>query len=274
MLAHVTDTARELMIFKAQTTTIPYAREVAEHFKLAAPEGALKDFGFWASVVHFEMRFRSIEHFIEKSSVPNILELSSGYAFRGLQHCLRRPDIVYIDSDLFPVVAEKSRMLQTWGIPLPPNLHLKRIDATMAETYPALSSPVSVVNEGLLMYFDNEGKARIMNNIRAILQEHGGSWTTSDIYVRHDTDTVGSDRDKKWGTFFQKNKVNQNYFASFEAAEQFFYDNGFTVRDRYEPEFEKLSSVPMLFQYGDEAQLQALRERGRIQETWQLVPRH
>ncbi|MEF9478468.1 hypothetical protein OWR28_12860 [Chryseobacterium sp. 1B4] len=82
MLNKVTDTAKELITFKAATTTIPYAKEIAKYFSIDNPLNS--DFGFWASVLHFEMRYLSLDFFLEKSVSSAVLELSAGYSLRGL----------------------------------------------------------------------------------------------------------------------------------------------------------------------------------------------
>lgn len=68
-------------------TSIPYAREAAQ--LLVAPQPYTPDFtnrqpGFWARLLHFESRYWSIDQLMTGLPITNILELSSGFSFRGL----------------------------------------------------------------------------------------------------------------------------------------------------------------------------------------------
>lgn len=271
MLQKVTDTAKELIRFKSQAETILFAKETADYFNIQASEDVLESFGFWASVVHFEMRYRSLNYFLEKADSDSVLELSSGFSFRSFEYCLQHSDKVYVDTDLKLIIEEKKKILKHFNKAIPENLHFHELDVLDISSYPAIKGNVDVFNEGLLLYFNREGQKQILKNISTLLKKNNGTWTTADIYLQHETDAVGSDQDKKWNKFFEKAEVKKNMFSSFDEAEQFFYDNGFVVTEKYNPEFEKLSSLPKLFQYGTQEQLEKLKNKGRVQETWQLT---
>ena len=64
--------------------------------------------------------------------------------------------------------------------------------------------------------------------------------------------------------------MHANYFESFDQAEQFFYDQGFRVLEKYPPEFDKYSSLHKLLAAATGEQLELLKSRGKVQETWQL----
>lgn len=271
MLNKVTDTAKELITFKAATTTIPYAKEIAKYFSIDNPLNS--DFGFWASVLHFEMRYLSLDFFLEKSFSSAVLELSAGYSLRSLEYTSKNPDKIYFDTDLRKVMIEKKEMLKRLNISVPGNLKVQEFDVLNSGSILTKDQDLLIINEGLLMYFDREKQSQILKNIHSILQENGGTWVTADIYLKHETGSVGSDKDKKWERFFKSNNVMENYFDSFDQAEQFFYDNGFIIANKYEPEFEKFSSLPNLLNSASPQQLEALRSKGNIQQTWQLKTR-
>ncbi|QIY89484.1 class I SAM-dependent methyltransferase [Chryseobacterium gallinarum] len=271
MLEKVTDTAKALMAFKAETDTIPYAKKIADYFNIDTPAALREDFGFQASVLHFEMRSRSLDYFLEKTSAPTVLELSAGFSLRGLEYAHHNINTTYLDTDLNSIITAKTGMLENMGETVPSNLQFLDLDALDEKSFPAVSSEVLIINEGLLMYFNRESQRRILRNIHSLLNKNGGTWVTADIYLKHETHTLGSDRDKKWNTFFKKNNVHENYFESFGQAEQFFNDNGFRIIEKYEPEFEKLSSLPKLLETGTPKQLELLKSKGRIQETWRLA---
>src|ERR1700755_3068581 len=97
----ISPSARSLLLLKGHTP-IPYAREAAALIQY--PEPYEPDFsnrqpGFWLRVMHFEARYQSINSLLaDLLPAPiNILELSSGFSFRGLALAAERP-VNYIDT--------------------------------------------------------------------------------------------------------------------------------------------------------------------------------
>ncbi|WP_313092536.1 hypothetical protein [Chryseobacterium flavum] len=273
MLEKVTDTARELLLFKSETTTIPYAKEVANYFGICVPQELRSDFGFWASVLHFEMRYLSLDFFLEKNDSPAVLELSSGFSLRGLEYVRKNPGKMYFDTDLQSIINVKMDILQHLDTPLPNTLKFQELDVFKLDNNRIEECELLIVNEGLLMYYTKTEQCRILKNIYSVLEKNGGTWVTADVYIKHETGEVGSDKDKKWERFFKSKNVNENYFDSFDQAEQFFYDNGFIIEDKYEPQFEKFSSLPSLFGVASAEQIEVLRNKGNVQQTWKLKVR-
>src|SRR5476651_505065 len=82
----ISPSAKALLLMKG-LTDIPFARQAAELIMLPEkyePDYSLKDLRFWGRVVHFESRYRSIDHLLADVPIKNILEISSGFSFRGL----------------------------------------------------------------------------------------------------------------------------------------------------------------------------------------------
>jgi len=127
----ISPSARSLLLLKGHTT-IPYARQAAALIQYPGPYEP--DFsnrypGFWIRVMHFEARYQSINALIPSDAV-NILEISSGFSFRGLALATERP-VNYVDTDLPDVIATKQKM----------------IDALMAATpAPASGQPPAPAN--------------------------------------------------------------------------------------------------------------------------------
>src|SRR5690606_32467068 len=133
----------------------------------------------WASVLHFEMRYRSLDYFLEKTAAPTVLELSAGFSLRGLDYARKHPDASYIDTDLPAIISQKSEMLRIMQQAIPQNLQLQPLDVLHAESYPESSSELTIINEGLLLYFDDSAKMQILQHIRRLLERQGGTWTTA-----------------------------------------------------------------------------------------------
>src|ERR1700742_273595 len=107
----ISPSARGLLLLKSKTT-IPFAAAAARLVPI--PEGYEQtyDFAFWARALHFEARYRSIDQLLEGLGISNILELSSGFSFRGLQTVQER-NVHYIDTDLDEVIGMKQSLAAT-----------------------------------------------------------------------------------------------------------------------------------------------------------------
>ena len=113
----ISPSAYALLMMKGHTD-IPFAREAAALLENAnkGQEMFTSDFGlgspanYWITVMHFESRYWSIDQLLEDQPYTNILELSSGFSFRGLALSRRQP-VFYIDTDLEGVIAGKQRFV-------------------------------------------------------------------------------------------------------------------------------------------------------------------
>lgn len=103
----ISPSAYALLMMKGHTD-IPFAREAAALLENPGkdPDAA----NYWITVMHFESRYQSIDQLLEDQPYSNILELSSGFSFRGLALSRRQP-VFYIDTDLEGVIAGKKRFV-------------------------------------------------------------------------------------------------------------------------------------------------------------------
>jgi len=76
--------------------------------------------------------------------------------------------------------------------------------------------------------------------------------------------------DDKLTQFFEKHKVREQMFDSFEAAEKFFNNQGFIIDKKAVPDRDKLSTLPYLLKSATAEQMKLLGGAGKIQETWRL----
>src|SRR6476659_3511565 len=85
----ISPSAKSLLLLNGYTN-IPYANHTAalmkgpEVFDLSFGD---KDFCFWIRVMHFGNRYWSINRLLQQTDSTNILELSSGDSFLGLDLC-------------------------------------------------------------------------------------------------------------------------------------------------------------------------------------------
>lgn len=275
----ISPSARALLFMKAHTT-IPYAREAAallsasdNWFQLHAPE----HFSYWARVVHFEKRYRSINQLLWELPVNNILELSSGFSLRGLE-AMQHPNIHYIDTDLPGVIELKQSFIQNLQQAAPAagsQLELLPLNALDTEevyntTARFPSGPITIVNEGLLMYLDQNEKKRLCNTIHQILSHSGGYWITADIYIKNKYSSSPRPAEDPLNAFFDAHRITEKMFNSFEEAEEFFNQQGFTIDKEARIDASELSALPRLLQHATQGQLHKLQKAGRLQTTWRL----
>lgn len=262
-------------------TTIPFAREAAAllqdqpdplHIR---PENS----GIaWARVMHFENRYRSIDQLLEDVPVENILELASGLNFRGLAITSQRP-VYYIDTDLPYIIDIKKEFVKRLqpATASPGTLEIQPLNALDQQELFSLAShfpggPLAIVNEGLLMYLDDEEKRTLCRNIHQLLSERGGYWITADIYIRKEATLASLYLDARASQFLAAHNVEEKKFASFESAAIFFRENGFEIDRVSEIDPKTLSSFPQFLAHINDEKLGQLKKAGKMQATWRLRP--
>lgn len=221
------------LLFLKSFTQIPFMKEAANLISAPA-DSAEKSPLFHARVQHFENRYYSIDHMLLPTGITNILELSSGYSFRGLDIAGKKA-VHYIDTDLEDVIDRKKQFVNRLQQgPLQGHLDLKALNVLDEQQFNAIvhsfpEGPVAIVNEGLLMYLNLEEKKQLAATIHNVLKTRGGCWITADIYIPSPPDAkqYQSERQRR---FFNFHKVEENKFASFEAAGNFFDEAGFSIK--------------------------------------------
>jgi O-methyltransferase involved in polyketide biosynthesis len=183
---------------------------------------------------HFENRYRSLDRLLAEAAHPRVLEIGSGLSFRGLE-LARNSEIFYLDTDLPNIARLKAELVaKLHPGPLTGTLRVQALNALDGDAFHAAvgdmpSGPLAIANEGLLVYLDDEEKARLASNLRRALLARGGVWLTADVYVQNaggSAPTVGYGRSRE---FLDKHRVEQNKFSDWDAAERFFTKSGFRV---------------------------------------------
>lgn len=240
----ISPTAKSLLIMKSQTE-IPFVKAAAElMFGADGVAAALAEMaklpGADLRRLHFENRYRSLDTLLAEAgaSVAGVLELAGGLSFRGLE--LAQQGRFYVDTDLPELAALKADLVaRLHPGPLAGTLRVQALNALDADAFrDAIArippGPVAIVNEGLLVYLDDAEKHRLAGNVREALAARGGIWITGDIYVTTPPDQrlLTDDRTRE---FLDRHRVEDNKFASWDAAEQFFTGCGFTVLRKLAP---------------------------------------
>jgi O-methyltransferase involved in polyketide biosynthesis len=274
----ISPSAKSLLLMKGYTN-IPYAKEMAaliqgpEPFDLNFDD---KDFWFWIRVMHFESRYWSIDQLLKQTDNKNILELSSGYSLRGLEMCTREA-IHYIDTDLSTVITNKQQMISNLPVnDLKGKLELLPLNAMDTAAFNSVvnrfdSGPVTIVNEGLLMYLDQEEKKQLCQTIHDLLKERGGCWITADVYIKRSAEMQQAfPHTKGEAAFFEQHNIENNKFDSYQAAESFFKEQGFEIVKEAEPNMKELSVLPHLLNTMPPEVRNSNTPPPKIQATWML----
>jgi O-methyltransferase involved in polyketide biosynthesis len=212
-------------------TDIPFAKQVSE---MIYPGISGHDF----RLKHFENRYRSIDSMLNGLGIKNILELSSGFSFRGLE-TVKRKGYHYIDTDLPGVIGTKRKFLEALldrdpGIKIEGKLETLPLNALdekefndIADRFP--DGEIAIVNEGLLMYLDTAEKERLCGIIHELLIKRGGYWITADIYIKYNREMPDFVPDSRTREFHEKHRIEENKFESFDEAANFFGRMGFEI---------------------------------------------
>jgi O-methyltransferase involved in polyketide biosynthesis len=273
----ISPSAKRLILMKGYSD-LPFARETAEllmHPEPFVPDFSKKNFTFWTRLVHFENRYRSIDDLLDELPITNILELSSGYSFRGLE-LARRKKCHYIDTDLSEAIEFKKEAMKRFVLEdlagtieyLPLNALDENRFREIVARFPA--GEIAIVNEGLLMYLDDAEKEKLCAIIKRILQERGGYWITADVYLKRKADALNLKFGEQEKKFFEEQQIEEKRFESFEAAEALF-DRAGLIRDRVaNVARQKLSAIPCLLKNSTPEELSRLQGAEKIQATWRL----
>ena len=275
----ISPSAKSLLLLKG-ITNIPFAREAAELITFPEeykPDINNKDFAFWKRVVHFESRYWSVDQLLSRLAINNILELSSGYSFRGLETVTQKK-VHYIDTDLRDVIIQKKDLLNALQESITDkkgNLETIPLNALdekrFIETVDRFAEgPIAIVNEGLLMYMNNDEKEKLCKIIYNVLKQRGGFWITGDIYIKTTMERLNDGTDDSLKELIEQQRIEDNMFDSFDIAENFFKEAGFIIDKKAEPDLTKLSSLKYLISNATESQLGELNTSTKIQATWCL----
>ncbi|WP_276483181.1 class I SAM-dependent methyltransferase [Paraflavitalea pollutisoli] len=278
----ISPSAGALLMLKA-LTDIPFAKETAalvgdlEGFTRTAREKRSRV--MLGRIIHFENRYKTIDRALADINPWQVLELSSGFSCRSLD-MTRRKEMIYVDSDLPEFIANKKKLIDVLmaeqELHLKGRLHIEPLNAMDTARFQEVAmlfqpQPITVVNEGLLVYLDTAEKKELCATIHQLLKEHGGYWVTGDVYIRRDMSRLLEQPqeafDEQLTKFLEEHKIDDNKFESFDEAYQFFTGCGFAVRRKIDIAYNSLSSLKLISR---EVEEEKVREWMQGRETWVL----
>jgi anti-anti-sigma factor len=136
-----------------------------------------------AGNLNMENRFKTMGVLSEQSGCPVHVDLPCGYTPRFLQDA--RAGRRYIGMDLPVVISEMKEVAESMLSEEERKLvSFQAVDATNFATLDAalegVAGPLCITTEGLLMYLTNSETEVFLDNIRLLLEKHGGCWLTAD----------------------------------------------------------------------------------------------
>ncbi len=134
------------------------------------------------NIIVLETRFRTMGAMAEETGFTEV-DLPCGYTPRAIQFA--RKGKKFVGLDLPAAIAEAEPVITS--LVDEDKRHLVRFEGCDATNYESLKKvfdsipgEVCITTEGLLMYFTDSEAGQLCDNIRRILQEHGGCWITAD----------------------------------------------------------------------------------------------
>ena len=134
------------------------------------------------NIIVLETRFRTMGALAEETGFVEV-DLPCGYTPRAIEFARKGKQFVGLD---LPAAIAEARPAITSLID-EDKRHLIRFEGCDATNFDSLKAvfdsipgKVCVTTEGLLMYFTDSEAGQLCDNIRRILQEHGGCWITAD----------------------------------------------------------------------------------------------
>lgn len=277
----ISPSAKSLLLMKG-LTNIPY---IADAVELVWGNGTLNILDnntrndiFLKRLFHFELRYKSIDNLLSLVGGKNILEISSGFSFRGLHLAVTDAAVTYIDTDLPNVIKTKIQLTEELvsgqKLTLKGTLLTLPMNALDEDTFGAYidklpPGPVNIINEGLLVYLNTEEKKQLCHIIHRVLTQRGGHWINADIYIKKDI-PIDSANDH-FSAFLQAHNVEENKFDSFEQAEDFFNECGFRIYKKSERLWNEMSSMKYVGLADFTGLIKQAAKIGKIRESWALV---
>jgi O-methyltransferase involved in polyketide biosynthesis len=229
-----------------QYTDIPFAKDVAEYIGAKETIEAFlekhqitpDDISWYAPL--FEVRYKSILEAVRRKGMKQLLELTSGISFRGL-NITQDPDISYVETDLEELTNEKielvSMLRQKYSLTDHGNFRLSAANAL--DLYQLVSAiqhfrndrPIAVISEGLFPYLTIHEMETVVKNVRALLTKFGGIWITPDFLLKGDSTRTFSQR-RRVGEAIAELTGRQLHRTMFDSEQQlftFFDDFGLRV---------------------------------------------
>ncbi len=175
----------KMTLFQLASAGDKNAAEIADKLKLTR-EGTQDEVTaeeLLNNAIILETRYRTMGALAEKSGFATEVDLPCGYTPRAIEFANK--GIRFVGLDLPAATNEAGPVITS--LVDEDKRHLVRFEGVDATNYDSLKKifddiegEVCITTEGLLMYFTDSEAGQLCDNIRRILQEHGGCWYLAD----------------------------------------------------------------------------------------------
>lgn len=159
-----------------------------------------------AMAVLFQSRYHAMNAAMGNSEkhVSQIIEFAAGISPRGFQWSSMSPGTIYVESDLPQLMIHKAKLVrnailsnqqQRLGVMHCCAVDVLNLDSVLrAVEIMDSSQPVTIVTEGLLLYFGREEMTQFLSHIQHILEQvENATWVTDLVTRSNLNELLGSD---------------------------------------------------------------------------------
>ena len=181
----------KMTLFQLAQQGNPHAARISE--KMGLTEDTQKSHSFSMSPeeemtfrIILETRYHMMGSLARDTGFPVFVDLPCGYTPRAIEMAERSTS--YIGLDLPPVISEVSGIIPPMISSEKQNLvRFRAVDATNGESLEKaledVKDSICINTEGLAMYFNDSEIHSFLENIRRLLDTHGGCWITADFEI-------------------------------------------------------------------------------------------
>ena len=192
-------------LFQMARSGNPYAAAIMEKMGLTEDTQKSKSFSMppeeeMTFRIVLETRYQTMGKLARESGFPVIVDLPCGYTPRAIETA--EDGRAYIGMDLPAVISDMSGIIPSLlDGQKQERVRFCAVDATnfqsMEEALRDVKGNLCISTEGLLMYFSDAEIHPFLDNIKKLLDTHGGCWITADPEIKPEHDrirkAIGSD---------------------------------------------------------------------------------
>lgn len=170
---------------------VPEAKEYAKAIgpKSLLNKNEIPNYAILAPVNHFyhEMRYTALNRYIDENGYTNVMDIACGFSPRGL--VMAREGRHFVAAELEAVAVAGNGYLQKCLTADQKKLaSYEAVDATdktgIIAAADKMKGKICITMDGLMMYLSADEQAKVLQNIKTILQKHGGCFITCDFSER------------------------------------------------------------------------------------------
>ena len=181
----------KMTLFQLAQQGNPHAAEISEKMGLTVDTQKSRSFSMSPEEemtfrIILETRYQMMGSLAQESGFPVLVDLPCGYTPRAIETAEQNKS--YIGLDLPPVIEEISGIILSMISSEKKSLvRFTSVDATnggsLEKALEDVKENICINTEGLTMYFNDAEIQSFLENIKKLLNIHGGCWITADLEI-------------------------------------------------------------------------------------------